>query len=193
MALHLLRQPAASPQTLISYLWRPLHSLLLNQPLLIGIVENRNFEGSSANEALGDEVVDSILVFHVGDKDYLRVGPAHRLQSLQVSDLHGRLAVELVSCQPHQLCSLNVGLGGKDLALSQSPLLGGGGEGVLEVLAELNVLDENLFYLCGIYLTSTPHSIMYWSTCFSISSAISCLFSSKSWSMNWPQVFLRIA
>ena len=106
-------------------------------------------------------MVDPVLVLHVGDEDHLRVGPAHRLQCLQVSDLHCRLAVQLVSCQPHQFCSLDVGLRGKDLALSQSPLLSCGGEGVLEVLAELDVLDENLFYLCGIYLTSTPHSIMY--------------------------------
>ena len=138
-------------------------------------------------------MVDPVLVLHVRDEHHLRVCPANRLQRLEVSDLHGRLAVQLVGCQPHQLCGLDVGLRGKDLALSEPPFLGGGGEGVLEVLAELDVLDENLFYLYGIYLTSTPHSMMYWSTCFSISSAISCLFSSRSCRMNCPQVFLRMA
>ena len=65
----------------------------------------------SVDEALGDEVVDPVLVLHLRHKYHLRVAPPDLLQSLQVADLHGRLAVELVSRQPHQLGCLDVGLG----------------------------------------------------------------------------------
>ena len=45
----------------------------------------------SVDHSLGDEVVDALLVLHLGDEDHLRVAAAHLLQRLEVSDLHGRL------------------------------------------------------------------------------------------------------
>lgn len=42
----------------------------------------------SIDEALGDEVVDPVLVFEVGDKDHFGVASAHLFQGLQVADLH---------------------------------------------------------------------------------------------------------
>lgn len=77
-------------------------------------------------------------------------------------------------------------------------------------LAEIILLSANLLYLavldsasCNSLLSwmslmnistiSIPHSKVYWSTCFSISSAIYCLFSRMSCRTNWPHVFFKIA
>lgn len=47
-------------------------------------------------------MVDSLLVLHIGDEDDFGVAASNLLQSLQISDLHSSLAIELLSCQPHQ-------------------------------------------------------------------------------------------
>ena len=138
-------------------------------------------------------MVDSFFVLHLGDEDHPRVALPDLFQRLQVSDLHGCLRVQFLGCQTHQLCRFHIRLRRYDLALSQSFLLGCTRQRVLEVFAQLDILDEDLFDLPTNKLTSTPHSATYWSTCFSMSSAISCLFSSKSCKMNCPQVFLRMA
>lgn len=45
----------------------------------------------SIDHSLGDEMVDALLVLHLGDEDHLRVAAAHLLQGLEVTDLHGCL------------------------------------------------------------------------------------------------------
>lgn len=65
----------------------------------------------SPDEALCDEMVDSVLVLHVGNENHLGVAPAHLFQGLEVSDLHGRLAVQLVSSLAHQLGCFYICLG----------------------------------------------------------------------------------
>ena len=55
----------------------------------------------SVDHALGDEMVDALLVLHFRDEDHLRVAAAHLLQCLQVADLHGCLRVQLLRCHPH--------------------------------------------------------------------------------------------
>jgi len=147
----------------------------------------------SVDQALRDEMVDSLLVLHVGDEDDLGVAAAHLLQRLQIPDLHGRLAVELLRGQPHELGRLHIRPRRDNLALGQPPLLGRRRQRVLQILAQLDILDEYLLNLNERTGTSTPHSSMYWSTCFSMSSAISWRFSSRSCRMNCPQVFLRMA
>ena len=79
----------------------------------------------SVDEALRDEVVDSVLVLHVGYEDDLGVAPADLLEGLQIPDLHGGLAVELLGSQAHQFGGFDVGAGRNYLALGQPPLLGG--------------------------------------------------------------------
>ncbi len=147
----------------------------------------------SVDQPLGDEVVNPLLVLHVGDEDDLGVAAAHLLQRLQIADLHGGLAVEFLGSQTHQLGRLHIRPRRYDFAFGEPALLGGRRKRVLQILAQLDVLYENLLDLNPTTLTSTPHSSMYWSTCFSMSSAISCRFSSRSCSMNCPQVFLRMA
>lgn len=56
-------------------------------------------------------MVNPLLVLHIGDEDDLRVAAADLLQSLQVTDLHGCLAVQFLSRQPHQFSCLHIGLG----------------------------------------------------------------------------------
>lgn len=90
-------------------------------------------------------MVDSVLVLHVRDENHLGVAPAHLLQGLQVSDLHRGLAVEFVSSHPHQLGCFDVGTGRDNLAFGQPPLLGGRRQRILEIFAQLDILDENLF------------------------------------------------
>lgn len=45
----------------------------------------------SIDHSLGDEMVDALLVLHLGDEDHLRVAAAHLLQGLEIADLHGCL------------------------------------------------------------------------------------------------------
>jgi hypothetical protein len=76
-------------------------------------------------------MVDAFLVLHFRDEDDFGVGSAHLLQSLQVADLHGGLAVELVCSLAHELGGLDIGPCRDDLAFGKSAFLGSGGEGVL--------------------------------------------------------------
>lgn len=74
MAGHLLREPAASAAPMITI------AMILQRGTM-----------RSVDHSLGDEVVDALLVLHLGDEDYLGVAAAHLLECLQVSDLHGCL------------------------------------------------------------------------------------------------------
>ena len=62
----------------------------------------------SPNKPLSDEMVDPILVLHVGDEDHLGVAPSHLFQGFEISNLHCCLAVQFISSLTHQLCSLNI-------------------------------------------------------------------------------------
>jgi hypothetical protein len=102
-------------------------------------------------------MVDPVLVLHVRDENHLGVAPAHLLQGLQVSDLHRGLAVEFVSSHPHQLGCFDVGTGRDNLAFGQPPLLGSRRQRILEIFAQLDILDENLFDLrIGLNLHRLP-------------------------------------
>jgi hypothetical protein len=46
------------------------------------------------------------------------------LQCFEVTNLHSRLGIQLISCQSHQLCGFYVCPRGDDLTLGQSALLG---------------------------------------------------------------------
>jgi hypothetical protein len=121
VAVDLLRQSTTGSQTVICLSsFRAVNSY---KPLYIKIVgTNNNDEGMrsfiSVDETLGDQVVDSVLVLHFGHKYHLCVASPDLLQSLKVTDLHGCLTVQLISCQPHQLGCLDVGSGRNDLTLS---------------------------------------------------------------------------
>lgn len=65
----------------------------------------------SVDHSLRDEMVDALLVLHLGDEDHLCVAAAHLLQRLEVADLHGCLRVQLLRCHSHQF-------GGFDVCLS---------------------------------------------------------------------------
>lgn len=52
---------------------------------------------------------------------------------------------------------------------------------------------ESLISFIYIFSTLIPHSLTYRSTYFSISSAISVLFSKMSYKMNYPAIFFKIA
>lgn len=101
----------------------------------------------SINQPLRDQMVNSLLVLHLGNEDDLGVAAAHLLQGLQVADLHGCLAVQFLRCLPHQFGRLHVCARRDDLTFGEAAFLGSTGEGVLEVLAELDILDEDLLDL----------------------------------------------
>ncbi len=62
-------------------------------------------------------MIDSILIFHIWDKNDFGIASAHLLQSLQIAYLHCRLGIQLLSRQPHQFSRLDICLCRYDLAL----------------------------------------------------------------------------
>lgn len=70
MAFYLLRESVAGSETVILQLY-----------LLITISLNNN-ANQSIQQALGDQMVDSIFVFHVGNENDLGVTSSHLLQGL---------------------------------------------------------------------------------------------------------------
>lgn len=71
----------------------------------------------------------------------------HGLHRLQVANLHGRGGRQDISRLPHQLGSLDLCLGGNDLAFTDPLGLGGHGKRFLEFVAEDDVLDEHALHL----------------------------------------------
>ena len=55
----------------------------------------------SSDKTLGDEMTDSFLILHLRNEYHLRVAAAHLFQSLQITDLHSRLAVQFFGSQSH--------------------------------------------------------------------------------------------
>ncbi len=79
-----------------------------------------------------------------GQEDDLGVGAlGHGLHGLEVSDLHGGCAGQNVGRLSHELGGLHLGASGNDLGLSDTLGLRGHGEGVLQLVAEDDVLDEH--------------------------------------------------
>lgn len=89
-----------------------------------------------------------LFALHLGEEYHLGAAVhAEQLERLEVAHLHGDLGVEHVGGLPHELGRLDVGLGEDEFAFGEPALLGGAGEGLLEVLAELDVLDEDVLDL----------------------------------------------
>lgn len=80
-------------------------------------------------------MIDSLLVFYFRNEDDLSVAFRDCFQRFQIPDLHGCFGVELFSSLSHEFGRIHIGLGRDDFALSESSLLGGAGEGLLEVFA----------------------------------------------------------
>jgi len=111
----------------------------------------------SIDQALSYEVVHAFLVFQLGHENHFGIAAADLLECFQVPDLHSCLGIQLISGLPHKFCRLDVGSCRNDLTFSQTALLCGTGERILQIFTELNILDENLFDLHKGYITSTPH------------------------------------
>jgi hypothetical protein len=105
---------------------------------------NKNW---SINQPLCDQMVYSLLVLHLRNENHLGVAAAHLLQRLEVADLHGCLAIQFLSCLPHQLSRLHISTRRDDLAFGETAFLGSTREGILKVLAELDILNEDLLNL----------------------------------------------
>jgi hypothetical protein len=138
-------------------------------------------------------MVNAFFIFHLRDKNNFCVASTNLFQSLKITNLHGSFGVELVCSQSHQFCWLYISSSRNNFTFSKSSFFGSTWKWILQIFTKLNIFDKYFLDLIKIKFTSTPHSSTYWSTCFSISSAIYCLFSNKSCRINCPQVFLRIA
>lgn len=67
----------------------------------------------------------------------------HSLHGLEISDLHGWSRAQDVGGLPHQLGAFDLGACRDDFRLSDTLALGGHGEGVLELGAEDDILNEH--------------------------------------------------
>ena len=97
VAVYLLRQSTSSSKVMI--LWVP----ILNTLLLIQLNNYRwmDSDHGSSDKTLGDEMTDSFLILHLRNEYHLRVAATHLFQSLQITDLHSRLAVQFFGSQSH--------------------------------------------------------------------------------------------
>ena len=83
------------------------------------------------------------LKLHGHEHDLAACGLRHRLQSLELPDLHGSGTGENICCLSHEACSVDFGTGGDDLRLSDPLLLGGGRERGSDLRGEDDVFDED--------------------------------------------------
>lgn len=103
----------------------------------LGVGVDRDFEGLAETLVGRAREEDDLAVSRLG----------HSLHSLEVSDLHGRSRAEDIGSLSHELGRLDLGLGGDDLAFTNTLALGSHGERLLELLGENDVLDEHALNL----------------------------------------------